>query len=158
MIGRKNAHFIAATMNCFLLVFAISTVSMRNVMAGSADEQEKQVREFVAAFNARNLDKMLELADDNIQWLSVDGAKIAIETDGKKALRESMEKYFRSCPSCKSSLAWVSVAGSRVTAKEKASWTSKSGPKAQSSLSVYEFQNGKILRVYYFPAETEAKK
>jgi len=41
----------------------------------------------------------------------------------------------------------------RVAALEKASWQGKSGPNSQSSLSVYEFRNGLIARVYYYLAE-----
>ncbi|MCM3873804.1 MAG: nuclear transport factor 2 family protein [Pyrinomonadaceae bacterium] len=123
----------------------------------SGIEQEKRVREFVGAFNTRNVDAMLEVADENVQWLSVDGAKVSVETEGKAALRESMERYFRSCPSCKSSLEWIQSAGSRVTALERASWSGKSGAKSQRGLSVYEFRGGKILRVYYFPAEVDSQ-
>jgi hypothetical protein len=119
--------------------------------------QEEQVREFVAAFNARDLDKMIDAVDDGIQWLSVDGVKVTVVTEGKKALRESMERYFRECPSCKSALEWTQVAGSRVSAMERASWTAKGAAKSQSGLSVYEFRGGKILRVYYFPAEAGPK-
>ena len=118
-------------------------------------EQEKRVREFVEAFNARKLDVMLELAAENIQWMHIDGAKVSIEAEGKAALRESMERYFKSCSSCRSSLEWVQIAGSRVTAMERASWTGKGGAKSQRSLSVYEFRGDKILRVYYFPAEAD---
>ena len=121
----------------------------------SSIEPEKQVRAFVEAFNARDIDGMLALADENVQWLSVDGAKISVETEGKAALRESMTRYFRSCPTCKSSLEWIQRAGSRVTAMERANWTGKSGAKSQSGLSVYEFGGDKILRVYYFPAEVD---
>jgi hypothetical protein len=128
----------------------------KGVCVSKIDDHEKQVRDFVAAFNARDLTKMLELADDNIQWLSINGAKISIETEGKPALKASMEKYFSECSTCKSSLEWVQTAGSRITAREIAHWTSKNGPKEQSSLSVYEFHGDKIIRVYYFPAERES--
>jgi hypothetical protein len=118
-------------------------------------DHEKQVRDFVTAFNERNLDSMLSKASENIQWLNVDGAKITVETEGKAALRKSMETYFRQCPSCRSSLEWVQSAGNRVTALERASWTGTSGPMAQKSLSVYEFNQEGIVRVFYFPAERE---
>jgi hypothetical protein len=36
------------------------------VCVSKIDDHEKQVRDFVAAFNARDPDKMLELADDKI--------------------------------------------------------------------------------------------
>jgi hypothetical protein len=121
----------------------------------SSIEPEQQVRAFVEAFNARDIDLMLTLADENIQWLIVDGTKVSVETEGKAALRESMVRYFGSCPSCKSSLESIQRAGSRVTAMERASWTGKSGVKSQRSLSVYEFRGDKILRVYYFSAEVD---
>lgn len=47
------------------------------------------MREFVEAFNARDIDVMLALADENVQWLIVDGAKVSVETEGKAALRET---------------------------------------------------------------------
>ena len=117
---------------------------------------EKQVRDFVEAFNARNIDGMLARAADGIQWLTVDGAKVGVETEGKDALRASMAKYFQQCPSCKSEIVWLKTAGSRVTALERANWTNRAGVAlSQSSLSVYELKDGRILRVYYFPAERE---
>src|SRR5262245_4908196 len=128
----------------------------KGVCVSKMDDHEKQVRDFVAAFNARDIAKMLELADDKIQWLNIDGAKISIETEGKAARKASMEKYFSERATCKSSLEWVQTAGNRITAREIAHWTSKSGAKEQSSLSVYEFQGDKIIRVYYFPAERES--
>lgn len=123
--------------------------------AAPAIDQETAVRRFVDAFNARDIDAMLAAADDGIEWASVDGSKVTIETAGKAALRDSMRKYFAQCPSCKSSLEWTKASGSRVAARERASWTSASGPRTQTSLSIYEFRAGKIARVYYFPAERD---
>src|SRR5262245_55749352 len=154
----KKVAFCVFT-RMLLLPMILSTLFVnpeKGVCVSKIDDHEKQVRDFVAAFNIRDLTKMLELADDNIQWLNVNGAKISIETEGKAALKASMEKYFRGCSTCKSSLEWVQAAGSRVSAREIAHWTSKSGQKEQSSLSVYEFQGDKIIRVYYFPAERES--
>ena len=137
----------------FLAMAMVAPASPESQQASSAGEPEKRVREFVDAFNARTIDLMIEMTAEKIQWMIIDGAKVSIETEGRTALRESMERYFRSCSSCKSSLEWVQTAGSRVTAMERASWSGKDGTKSQRSLSVYEFQDGKILRVYYFPAE-----
>jgi hypothetical protein len=137
----------------FLAMAMLAPASPEFQQARSGGEPEKQVREFVAAFNARQIDVMIEMTAEKVQWMIVDGAKISIETEGRAALRSSMERYFRSCSSCRSSLEWVQTAGSRVTAMERASWSGKDGAKSQRSLSVYEFQDGKILRVYYFPAE-----
>lgn len=121
-------------------------------------KRERCVRELVAAFNARDLDRMLASMDEKIQWFGVDGAKLGIETDGKAALRKFMVGYFGSCTSCRSKLLWVRSAGSRVTALERASWNGKSGPVSQESLSVYEFGDAGITRVYYFPAERDSTR
>jgi hypothetical protein len=138
---------------------ALSLIVVATSVSRPADTKadiETEVRQFVAAFNARNIESMLAIVDEKVQWLNVDGARVTIEVEGKNALREKMGRYFRSCPSCKSSLDWVRGSGSRVTAIERATWTGRSGLKSQRSLSVYEFRNGKILRVYYFPAEPES--
>lgn len=145
---------------CILILSLAMSVSAATRFSGSPrvseGEHEKRVREFVEAFNSRDIDRMLSLVDDNIQWLHIHGEKLTVNTNGKAALRESMTRYFRSCASCKSSLEWVQTAGNRATAMERASWTGKQGPKSQSSLSVYEFRDGKVLRVYYFPAEAQS--
>jgi hypothetical protein len=59
--------------------------------AYSGVAQEQRVRDFVEAFNARNIDAMLELVDENVQWLNVSGAKISVEVEGKEPLRQSMD-------------------------------------------------------------------
>lgn len=144
----------------WLAILALALVALASSEPGSVNSslaQEKRVRELVEAFNTRNIDAMLELVDENIQWLNLNGSKLSIEVEGKAALRQSMGRYFSSCPSCKSSLEWVQIAGSRVTAMERASWSGKSGTKSQRSLSVYEFSGEKILRVYYFPAEVDKR-
>ncbi len=145
----------------FLLIFAFGLLtpdSTANHSAGLDAAHEKLVRDFVAAFNARELEPMMTMASDNVQWLSVNSSKLSVEADGKAALRQTMERYFQSCPTCKSTLDWVQTAGSRVTAMEVASWSARTGKRAQRSLSVYEFSEGKILRVYYFPAEIIASQ
>lgn len=111
------------------------------------------VRRFVDAFNARDIDAMLALATDDVEWLSVDGAKISVETSGKDALRKSMTAYFKSCPTCRGAVDIRTVTAARVAAVETASWTDASGPRSQKSLSVIEFHDGRVRRVYYFPVE-----
>ncbi len=114
---------------------------------------EQRVRAYVSAFNQREIDTMMSMVSDDIQWLSVAGDTIAVETEGKPRLRESMASYFKSMPSAKSELEWVQATASRVAALERASWEGKSGPRSQSSLCVYEFRDSLISRVYYYPVE-----
>lgn len=114
---------------------------------------EQLVRDYVSAFNNREIDTMLAMVTDDVQWLSVAGDKISVDTQGKLKLRESIAAYFKSTPSSKSALEWVQTTASRVAAMERASWQSQSGPRSQAGLSVYEFRDGLIARVYYYPVE-----
>jgi hypothetical protein len=138
------------------LIVLLAAINMSSAATFAADKQksnEQMVRDYVAAFNGRDVDAMVSMVTENIQWLTVAGDKLTIETDGKPKLRQNMAAYFKSNPSAKSELVWVQVTKLRVAALEKASWQGKSGPKSQSSLSVYEFRDGLIARVYYYPAE-----
>lgn len=114
---------------------------------------EQHVRDYVAAYNERNVDAMMAMVTDDVQWLSVLGEKLSVESRGKPKLREGMEAYFKALPSAKSELKWVRETSSRVAALEEATWQGKSGVRTQRSLSVYEFRDGLISRVYYYPPE-----
>ena len=127
--------------------------SPKSLAADGQKSNDQRVRDYVAAYNQRNIDTMLRRVTEDIQWLSMAGDKITVETQGKPKLRESMAAYFKTSPTAKSELEWVQATAARVAAREKASWQGKSGSKSQSSLSVYEFRGGLISRVYYYPAE-----
>jgi len=134
-------------------VFAVLAITLSiRPLADEPKTNEQRVRDYVTAFNERKIDQMLAMVTDDVQWLTVEGDKISVETAGKEPLRESMTKYFKSTTT-KSTLEWVQPSKARVAALEKASWESKSSPRAQSSLSIYEFRGALIARVYYYPAE-----
>lgn len=111
------------------------------------------VERFVAAFNAQDSDAMASLVADDIEWLSIVSNEISVEAKGKTNLVESMDAYFKSCLTCRSKLTDMVSTASRVSAVEVASWQEKSGIRSQRAISVYEFSDGLIIRVYYFPAE-----
>lgn len=121
--------------------------------APEAPSAEATVRRFVDAFNQHNVAAMAVLVSDDLQWLTVSGNALSVEADGRAALEKSMAGYFRSCPSCRSELESVMVAGSYVTLYERAMWDTKGGPRAQRSLAVYEVRDGLIRRAWYYPAE-----
>jgi len=111
------------------------------------------VERFIAAFNAHDNSAMASLVAADIEWLSIAGQQVTVDTKGKDDLVRSMNAYFESCPSCRSELSGVASTPSRVSAAENASWQAKTGPKSQSGISVDEFTDGMISRAYYFPAE-----
>lgn len=135
----------------FMLLHLLVVPGFTAEKAKSANE--KRVRDYVAAYNKKDLDSMLKMVSDDIQWLYIMGEKIVVEAKGKEKLRKSLAAYFKSAPKVRSDLEWTRSTSSRVTALERASWPSKTGRKSQASLSVYEFKRGKISRVYYFPSE-----
>jgi len=111
------------------------------------------VKALASAFNAHDVDAMLALVTDDVEWLSVDGRQVAVEAAGKETLRQGMAGYFESCPSCRSELESLTATESRVSTVERASWDSADGPTSQRSLAVYELLGDRIRRVYYFPSE-----
>ncbi len=121
--------------------------------AETPKSHEQRVRDYVAAFNKQDIDTMLGMVTDDMQWISLAGDKITVETEGKAKLRESLTGYFKSTPGVRSELEWVQATASRVAALERVSWAGKSGPKSQAGLSVYEFREGLVMRVYYYPSE-----
>ncbi|MBA3297772.1 MAG: nuclear transport factor 2 family protein [Acidobacteria bacterium] len=135
-----------------LLALALSLVVAQPAIPQTPDHAAI-VRRFVDAFNARDIAAMLALATDDVEWASVDGVKVTVETAGKEALRASMTSYFKSCPTCRSTVDIKAVTANRAVAIETASWTAASGPRSQHGLSVYEFKDGHIRRVYYYPVE-----
>ena len=111
------------------------------------------VERFIAAFNEHDSAAMGALVADDVAWLSVTGEEVVVEVKGKGELVASMNAYFESCPTCQSALSGIISTADRVSAIEIASWQGKSGSKSQRSISVYEFSEGMIQRVYYFPSE-----
>ena len=111
------------------------------------------VEKFIAAFNAHDSSAMAELVAEDVDWLSINGDKVDIETRGKSALVESMNAYFKSCPTCQSTLSGAISTPGRVSVVEIANWQGSTGPRSQRGLAVYEFSESLIRRVYYFAAE-----
>lgn len=119
----------------------------------TVDAQEQVVHTYIAAFNAHDTEAMLSMVTDDVQWLSVDGETITIETNNKEELRNGMAGYFESCESCQSRIAKIFSTGTRVSALEVASFDTADGGQEQQSVSLYEFSGTLIKRIYYFPVE-----
>jgi hypothetical protein len=111
------------------------------------------VERYMAAYNDHDVAAMLELAHAEIQWLSIDGDELRVETEGREALGEAMRSYFESVPSTRSVIEVMMVSGSRVSVRERAEWETSSGTRSQTALSVYEVADGLIRRVWYFPSD-----
>lgn len=147
-------------MNCLLfssLTALTLTVGLtaQDPLPPEVDPAIELVQTYVEAFNERDVDLLLALAHDRIQWLSAEGEQVRVETEGHDALAKSLRAYFAGCSSCRSELLWIQRAGSRIVAHELASWESGGKRRSQASLVVYELEGESIRRVTYYPAEAE---
>jgi uncharacterized protein (TIGR02246 family) len=132
----------------------IPALALAAAIASVPVDGSETVRRFVDAFNAHDADAMVALVSPDIQWVTVDGAELRVESSGRDALHSGMTGYFESCPSCRSTLTSISATSTRVTTVETASWTTKSRERReQQAIAVYEFDGPLISRVIYFPSE-----
>lgn len=111
------------------------------------------VRQFINAYNRKDLSAMLSYADESVQWMSVKNGIIVVETRDKKALDSAMENYFKAENTSSSQLFGVSKNGQFVSGIEKASWKSGSKTMHQCAPVVYQVEQSLIKNVWYFPAE-----
>lgn len=138
---------------CAMVVILLVSVFPIQAKEPSARPPAATVERFIAAYNAHDVDAMLGLAHPRIQWLSVDGDTVTVETTGVDALGTAMRDYFAAMPSTRSEIGEMMPAGRFVSVREHAHWESDNGSRTQSALTVYEVVAGKILRVWYYPHE-----
>jgi hypothetical protein len=149
MSGRPRS--LAALLALALALAAPPRAAAQAAGDASSDPTEV-VRRFVEAFDRHELEPLLALAHPDVEWLTVTGAELAVETRGRDALRASLASYFASCPTCRSTVDVYQVIGPYVSALEHAEWEKEGAKRRQSSLSVYEIVDGLVRRVWYFPA------
>lgn len=138
------------TVRAFLVFALLLALALPPSWAQSPDEI---IERYMAAYNDHDVEAMLELVHPEIQWLSVDGNRVSVETDGAEALAEAMRGYFETVPSTRSSIEMMMVSGNRVSVRERAHWKLSGQAYSQAVLTVYELVDGRIRRVWYFPAE-----
>jgi hypothetical protein len=133
-----------------LTFYFFAFILSRTVLcAGSSSEV---VERFVSSFDDHDVPAVLALVHPEVEWLSVNGSEVSVESRGVAALESAITSYFRSCPTCRASVEVSSVNGPFVTAIETATWESGGFTRSQSSTSVYEIVGGQVLRVWYYPA------
>jgi hypothetical protein len=136
-----------------LVLAACASSSRIRPPADAAETRIDVVSAFVAAFNAHDATRMAALANAHIEWFSVDGRSITVESIGRAELMSEMGEYFQGCPSCRSRILQVMAGPERVVTLELAYWQGAQGPREQQAVAVYEFDGDRIRRVHYFPAE-----
>jgi len=136
-------------MNRFLLLILILGLAATS-FAQSAKKPDAVVRDFIAAFNAQDVDRTIALTSKDMKWFTLSGSTIMTETANQDELRAFLVAYFKSCPSCKSKISNLMASGSRVSFTETASWKTDKGVEFKDNYAVYEVENGLIVRAYYY--------
>ncbi len=143
MALRSLALFVAALL-----------LPLQPVAAEKPASSELQIAvAYVEAYNARDLDAMIALMHEDVEWLSIVGSEVSVFAKGKPDLSKQMEEYLAS-PSVPFSTVEGSVGDGRfVAVREVAHWKNSDGnARSQSALAVYEIVDGLIRRVWYYPA------
>lgn len=119
-----------------------------------ANANQVIVNALIDAFNEHDPKKMVKLVDPGIELYYVgDNGKTEMSLSSATDLEKEMSGYFRAVPDVKSTIKDLTVAGRFVSAQERVEWTRQGKKVSQFSLSVYEIQNEKIRRVWYYPAQ-----
>ena len=118
----------------------------------SAGETADAVRDLTDAFNRHDVAAMRALWHEDIVWLDIDGETMSVAVRGLRSFEEAMTAYFKSYPDVRSTLAGAAESGAFLSGVETVTWTSKGADRSQSGPVVYEVRDGKILRVWYYPA------
>jgi hypothetical protein len=111
------------------------------------------VRDYVAAFNAKDLDAMMGTVARDLVWMSVSGESLTDVGRGVEAFRRTIAGYFRAVPSARSELLTIDATGPWVTTHERTRWdASPADVGGQTSLVVYEVRDGVIRRAWFYPS------
>jgi ketosteroid isomerase-like protein len=90
-----------------IIVPVVSMLLATTAVVGNEKKNEpessklKVVQEFVAAFNSHDVDGMMKLVSEDVEWLNIKGNEVDLQTVGRSATRAAMKGYFSSTPTTK---------------------------------------------------------
>lgn len=137
----------------YLAVAFLANTACAETEAEPASEREV-IEAYVEAYNLGDIDTIISLTDENLEWLSVEDGETTVLHDDKPHLMSLLSEYFASGGGTTSTLSDWGTTGAYTSVVETAHWTTDTGePREQSAIAVYEIRDGLILRVWYYPAE-----
>jgi len=141
--------------NRIVILFHFFLISATQAFAQTSIDSSSVtiLRTYVEAYNRHDVDKLMTMVADDFTYLSVAGDSMQCDIRGSAPLREWLTGYFRSLPTVRSVIEDVFPCGAYLAMRESAIWQSKKGERSQVSIGVYEIQNGRIRRAWYFPAQ-----
>ncbi|MFN3960626.1 MAG: nuclear transport factor 2 family protein [Parvularculaceae bacterium] len=132
---------------------AIAVVTgLAGFQPAAADDTANVVHALTEAFNRHDVSAMRALWHEYIAWLEIDGETISVVMRGASAFETAMMDYFKSYPDVRSTLAGAAESGAFLSGVETVNWNSGAVSRRQSGPVVYEVREGKVFRVWYYPA------
>ncbi len=116
-----------------------------------ANEVPDAVAGLFESFNQHNPQAMMAFVTEDVEWLSVDGQEVGVETTGRAELESAMQDYFDGIPDVQTTIEAIITAGDYLAIRERSSWPTEEGTKTAAALAVYQIDDGKVRRLWYFP-------
>lgn len=145
------ARFTVSVTCAFLS--ACAPDAARNIPTSVIGPNVSVVNDLMTAFNNHDASAMRELWTDDVVWLEVSANEITIVTSSAEQLYSETVNYFKTYPSVRSSLENIAVNGNYVSAIERPVWEQDGERKSQASVVVYEVNDGKVRRFWYYPPQ-----
>jgi hypothetical protein len=139
------------------IVMAVGLLAGRDLVAQRATDSTSRgvaaavVEEYFAAYNAHDIEGIVELVDSSFVWLSVVGDSVRAEVRGREELARGLSDYFARFPDARSEVEAIVELGPWLSVRERAHWKSNGEARSQAALAVYEIRHGRVRRVWYYP-------
>ncbi|MBT1446519.1 nuclear transport factor 2 family protein [Shewanella sp. JM162201] len=117
-----------------------------------ANAPEAVVREFLAAFNQKNIAQMLSQTNPDVYWNHIKGQKVDTKAETQAEFGAALQDYFESLPGAQADILSLTVSGNYVSILEQVSWQVEGEVSSQCSIGVYELVDKKISSIWYYPA------
>ena len=114
-------------------------------------DEGNRVREFMQAYNRHDLSAMRALLAPQARWMSIENNTLSVEAAGADEILNAVGQFFSDRPETRSSLHLLQSSGDFVWAVEAAHSLQDGEPASQCAPVMYEFENGLIVNVWYFP-------
>jgi hypothetical protein len=131
----------------------LSIILFASTSAANAQNEEllRVFNDQVAAFNEGDVDRLTANVTEDFKWFSLTADTLLLEVAGKENFRQSMAYYFSAGRKSVSTIEQYAVDGERISFREVVSHQNKAGETVSSSaMGIYQIQNGKISRAWYF--------
>ncbi len=134
------------------------TATVRTQDLATNTDQEPTVRRpveaLIDAFNQHDVDAIARCLSEDCTVRYVDNqGQAAVGTRTSAELRTELQGYFQAFPNVTSKPTQWTTIGRFVTFEERVSWTADDTEHSQRCLAVFEVVDGKIKRVWYYPAQ-----